>query len=266
MIDDPIYNFTNLKRYLTNKGYHIGKAVTWRKIDSEEVSLREGTIDFTDEGIFLIDDDGLRRQIFLYKRKYHIEQYGLPRFHICKCPTIEEFMNGSDIPQYRRANTRTVKVINWDDNNREVEVSDLPLCKYCASIIFRDMNYELNSSTFSDMLQESSEEEELKDQEINPRTGYTKDWQEISSAYREKHNYTCEKCGIQVSPLESEYMHVHHKNKNKADNRESNLQCLCIKCHSEVDTLHIHNFSSPSKRLLLNFFLDKYGKTKIFND
>ena len=261
MEEEPICNFQGLKDLLTSKGYHIGKAEPWRKIDSEEVSLHEGNLEFSDDGIFLVDEDGVKRQVYLYKRKYHLERYGKPRFHICKCETIQEFLSGRDIPEYRRANTSSVKVLDWDNDDDEVEVSDLPLCKNCAAIIYDDRDYNMDSSEFAEILRNaaSAEEEQPTDTEVNPRTGYTKDWQEISSAFREKHNYTCEKCGVQVSPFESEFMHVHHVNKNKTDNRESNLQCLCIKCHSEVDPTHIHNFSSKSQRLLIKLFEEKYG-------
>ena len=46
---------------------------------------------------------------------------------------------------------------------------------------------------------------------------------------------------------------------DKLDNRESNLECLCIKCHSEVDDTHRRNFSSLAKQGLIQEFLLKYG-------
>lgn len=43
--------------------------------------------------------------------------------------------------------------------------------------------------------------------------GYTKNWEQISKAYRETHNYTCERCGIHIdNPFEQHYIHVHHRN------------------------------------------------------
>lgn len=73
-------------------------------------------------------------------------------------------------------------------------------------------------------------------------------------------NYTCDICGVQVNQLESEFMHVHHINGNKVDNRQSNLQCLCIKCHSEVNAMHVRNFSTKSTQYLIRLFSEKYGK------
>ena len=101
MDEKPICDFSGLKKCLIEKGYHIGKAEPWRKIDSEEVNLKKGQLECTDEGIFLIDDDGFKHQVFLYKRRYKLRQYGKPRFHICKCETIEKFLNGNDIPYYK---------------------------------------------------------------------------------------------------------------------------------------------------------------------
>ena len=54
MAEQPIYDFKGLKNLLIRKGYRIGKAEPWRKIDSEEVSLRAGQIECTSQGIYLI--------------------------------------------------------------------------------------------------------------------------------------------------------------------------------------------------------------------
>ena len=90
--------------------------------------------------------------------------------------------------------------------------------------------------------------------------GYTRDWREISQKYREKHNFTCERCGVKVmNPFESEFMQTHHRNGDKTDNSESNLECLCIKCHSEVDDTHRRNFNTLAQQGLIQEFLLKYG-------
>lgn len=53
-------------------------------------------------------------------------------------------------------------------------------------------------------------------------------------------------------------MQTHHKNGVKTDNREGNLECLCIKCHSEVDDTHRRNFSSAAQKVLIEDYMRKY--------
>lgn len=261
-MDEPIIKFTKTKEALRSIGIVVGAAKNaYTPIQPEEVSLREiqdGTLEIGLDGIFTTDDLGVRRQVFLYKREYYLKTADRPRFHVCKCRTIERFMEGDDIPTYRKANTTKVKVLNRN-TGRDVWVSHLPLCKNCAYILGNYAYYD--SFAFVEVLKSAAPaEEEPKQQsyEIDAH-GYTRDWNEVSRRFREERNYTCEKCGVQVSRFETEYMHVHHRNGDKANNRRSNLQCLCIKCHSEVDPTHVHNFSTRSKQILIKLFMQSYA-------
>lgn len=46
---------------------------------------------------------------------------------------------------------------------------------------------------------------------------------------------------------------------DKLDSRESSLEYLCIKCHSEVDDTHRRNFNTLAQQGLIQEFLLKYG-------
>ena len=66
-----------------------------------------------------------------------------------------------------------------------------------------------------------------------PADLYSEDYEELSLQFRKNNNWTCQKCGIKLKPEHHHFLHVHHINGVKSDNKPTNLMCLCIKCHSE---------------------------------
>ena len=264
--DEPIYKFEGLKSLLRSMGYRLDKAVGYKPLKIEDVDINDirKNIKFSDKGIFLIDQtDDQERQIFLYKRNYHLARYGKPRFHIRKCQTIQDFINsGTFKSEYRRANTEPVLVKDMDSNMREVEVRNLPLCKYCMNMALGEYSRSMTSADFVKILQQADDSYEKAPDNIEVDIlGYTKDWAEISLAYRELHEYTCEKCGLRITnPFDQRFMQTHHRNGNKTDNRQSNLQCLCIRCHASIDDRHKANFARGGNRATLENFNTKYPR------
>lgn len=260
--------FDHLRETLIRMGYIVEVGNPYKAIQIKDVDINElQKMEFTDEGIFVIDEtDGSRHQVFLYKRRYHLERYGKPRYHIIKCMTIRDFMSsGSLKTEYRRANTEPVRVINWDDGDEDVEVDELPLCKNCLNELIEKLGYrsdeigkDTTSAEFVELLKQMSTVEDEPQEEVDVDIrGYTRDWEEISYNYRRDHNFTCEQCGIEI-PNDFQFIHTHHRNGNKRDNREENLQCLCIRCHANVDDVHRQNFSWGQRRLMLEQFNEQY--------
>lgn len=271
--EEPIYRFDGLKSLLRSMGYRIDKAVGYKPLKIADVDINDirRNIRFTNDGIFLIDEEDRReRQIFLYKRNYHLEKYGKPRFHIRECRKIQEFIrSGAFKSEYRRANSEPVTVKDMDNGLREVEIRDLPLCKYCLNLALGEFSARTTSADFVEILKradESFESNRSREVEVDI-LGYTKDWLQISLAYRESHEYTCEKCGLHISnPFDHAFMQTHHRNGIKTDNRPSNLQCLCIRCHANTDERHRKNFAKGSNRILTEEFESKYPQNAVDRD
>ncbi len=231
----------------------------YRIVKPEGLSVDDfasGKIRIANDGIFVVLEDGTEHQVYLCMKEYKMAIYGKPKYHVCNCKTIQNFTNNTgDIPKYQRTNAKEVEVIDTTDGRKRKTIDNLPLCGNCAKILrSKRMPDGLTSTEFAEML--ATKEEPKQNIKVD-RNGYTEDWKEISLAYRHKKNFTCEKCGVTTGEHES-FMETHHISGDKTDNRESNLQCLCVKCHSEVNPTHVKNSNSPGQRMLIKLFMDKY--------
>ncbi|MDO4801977.1 MAG: hypothetical protein Q4A15_07400 [Prevotellaceae bacterium] len=261
----PIFDFKPLRDFLIDKGYVVGLAQGYREIRPEEVTvaaINRGEIDFTEDGIYVIGPGEERQQVYLYKRDYHLYDFGKPRFHICKCQIIDDFINrGMFREHYVRANSDPVPVKNLDNENMEEMVDELPICKYCLSKINRYGS--INSSEFVGILRQVRGHETIEKVYEVDIFGYTRDWEAISREYRESHNYTCEECGLSIDNIfDRQYMHVHHIDANKLNNHESNLRCLCLRCHSNVDDVHRQNLRTGANKIVWEAFNETYPESK----
>lgn len=262
--EQAIFDFAPLKEFLKKRGYTIGTRSVYEPFTPEDVNaadITNGTMSFTSEGIFVKGDDGVERQVFLYKKDYKMQQYGKPRYHICKCETIEEFISiGRFRQHYVRANSEPVPVIDLDDYRRLKHISGLPLCNNCRRMISGYGN--MSSTAFVEMLKQANDHQEADYSEVElDLFGYTKDWDIISKQYREKHHYTCEECGLKIEDdYYKQYMHVHHINGDKLNNKESNLQCLCLYCHAHVDKNHEKRLTTGANKYIYEDFLKMFKR------
>ena len=257
--ETPIFSFPTLKETLMKMGIEIGEAGARKTVGTVEVLPEDiGTrLLFEDGGIFYIDDDGVKRRGFMYKTSFYFEYQGQrrsPKFHVCKCQAIDSFGRGA----YRFANAEPIKVYSRD-KKKEVLVENLELCGYCRNMLNLQEALRINNSTdFVDILKEAGDVKEPHEEEVDI-FGYVKDWEQISLNFRSKYDFVCSKCGVRVDDgIDHQYIHTHHRNGNKLDNRESNLECLCIECHSNVDETHLKNFSNGAKKIMLEEFKSKY--------
>ena len=256
---EPIYGFGGLQKLLRSMGYNVRTANGYKAMQTKDIGRDEiRNIVVKDDGIYYKDDDGELRKIFMYKRKYHLEQYGKPRFHIRQCEVISDFMRrGSFNAEYRGANIESVKVIDTDNNNMETSVSELPLCKFCQGLASAEFPRVITSKEFVEKLKEEGEAlEPQADVEVDFR-GYTKDWRQVQNTYLVKVDYTCESCGVHIeNSYDYRFLRVHHKNNKRADNRQANLTCLCPRCYQAVRK----DQQSKAENDILKEFNERYPK------
>lgn len=63
---------------------------------------------------------------------------------------------------------------------------------------------------------------------------YTRDWATVSRKYKESRGWRCEECGVYCGAKgDRRLLHVHHRDLNPQNNALSNLDALCVICHSE---------------------------------
>ncbi len=76
----------------------------------------------------------------------------------------------------------------------------------------------------------------LYNDETAPPNDYSRNQTRINNEVKQEANWVCknEKCGRDCSEQSRRrYLEVHHVNRNKSDNRRSNLKALCHWCHQK---------------------------------
>lgn len=160
------------------------------------------------------------------------------KIHVAFCRTLEEMVRLNRFERYVVCNNITGDFEIQGPAGQPANVK-LHVCKNCLSLLnyqgARDdislrnklavnFNYNEFFKTYS-----SSFKHKPKGM-ANDDVGYSADWEEISRTLREKANYTCSDCQVNLMQNQS-LCHVHHINGVKNDNSPANLEVLCADCH-----------------------------------
>jgi hypothetical protein len=253
-----LYKFDILEKKLTewgfpllktNSGFQIIKGVDFAK------AYASGSISFEMDGIYL-EYQGMKYRGYMHLAESYMSRFNShPKFHLTKCQTIQDFIaRGIFRQRYIWSNSNKVDIVD-DETGQEYKDITLRLCNYCKQQMF---DLPATTQAFYDSLDKSKIESEIVEIDI---FGYNKNWQKISKAYKESKNYICENCGIKpASNLDRRFFHTHHKDGDKTNNEQSNLECLCILCHSHKDYIHEENFDKYRIKRVLDAFVKKYQK------
>lgn len=182
-----------------------------------------------------------------------------PKFHFTWCNWIDDKYKEKRLDRYvvsqSESNLFTV-VSREKENNKRQELTNVRLfpCQRCLGRIgYKGFKYvKGNWSERIEIVKAFSVKDFLDENYGNltvlkhiPKFSandnvsgtYTDDFIEISRRLRERCNWTCSKCGIDMS-RRKDGLHCHHINGVKGDNSLDNLQVLCAVCHRGIDQYH----------------------------
>jgi hypothetical protein len=262
------FKFTNFKSFL-NAVQSITKEVLEKakrllKTNGKDIDSIDDIFVNNNGELFELLPDGSLVRVNLYIATQNIDYYAnfknftsndiQYKYHIFKCGVISNMFNTGRKHRYKINNrdngtfyytfTNSVGNIIGTNENQKIDICRPCLKKFLNQKYMPSIedakNFKLetfhneNNNSFFDIDTSNMEQGEYAQANV-----YSPMWDKISRQIKINRNYTCEKCGyIPKSDYDKRYIHTHHQNGDKQNNGEDNLQVLCIKCHSEVDSFH----------------------------
>lgn len=189
------------------------------------------------------------------------------RFHVAECNTLERMKREKRFERYVLTNNTSgifkVDFDDWETGEMGTVEAKLHVCKNCL----RRLNYKnykrVNKKQQKEIWLPFDIEEFFKEfhprftqlpsrtENMDGRSDYPENWNEITNRIRSLHNWVCAQCGVDLSlPEDRKYLQTHHINGVRSDNSTSNLKPLCLLCHKSQPQ-HQHLRISPSGNLLI---------------
>jgi len=206
-------------------------------------------------GEIITSDDGTLeykgRKIIVYIRDQHYHpHYGEReyKFHIADCRTLDN-MRGMNRYEDRYVVTQNIEgtflvnIIQGKILIQEMVEKELKVCKNCLNILHykgyprnKETVYrEFNPQEFFKRYSTEIIDLPKRDEHTAPIDKYSDHMSEISKRFREEAEWRCNKCKYDCSHVDMrKFLHAHHIDGNKGNNSWSNLEALCILCHSLV--------------------------------
>ena len=238
-----------------------------------EVLASKG-IDIAPEEIIVLDDGTLAykdRRVVIYIRDVsHFGQYNtMPKFHLVNCKTLQDMRSKGKFSKYVGSiRTDGIFEVNKISSGKKAvnQHLELDVCKNCLSHLDYKQYSRNKYQVFNNFSLEEFFEEYPTDflstpmhsSATSPLNTYADDWYTISQNKKERVNWHCEKCNIDLRhPSHRRFLHVHHVDGRKENNHSYNLKALCIKCHSE-EPMHGHMKAMPDLKEFEGIFLKEH--------
>ena len=256
-----LYAFNKGHNYLDRLGiprledYVSNVIIERREFEKEELS---GELEFRANGVYL-KVDGEYKRGFLFNKDYRVSDYGLPRYHLADCKTLQKFRSKGTLNRFYFWSNAPKVTVTQRGSEEDYPDSSLQLCRNCSN--------ELVDEVYATTDQEFAQEvfEGIVPAEGTDMFGRPLNWARISRAYRRKMNFTCEQCGFGGSDLMNaahrQFLDTHHVDSFDLTNTaESNLRCLCKLCHTFQDEHHASYILKGGTRAVLKNMFQLYEK------
>ena len=191
----------------------------------------------------------------------------LHKVHLTNCKTLEMAERDGWRNKYKGTDRKTGKYFYRFIRENKVIYKNrdqkLRMCKNCVKLInqHRGVGKKFNVYNFDmDEYLKFSVDSVKKlitncYAEYSSPNIYPDDFDEISKKYRESVGWKCKShdCPYKNIRFKPEYLHTHHKNMDKTNNKYINLEALCIYCHSKKPNHH-HIKNSPDYKNFVNLY------------
>lgn len=186
------------------------------------------------------------------------------KFHLTDCQTIDDMKRKDRFARYQATNnTEGIFAIHGKDRLNSQSKSGevrLHVCKNCLTKLnYKDYN-KARYKTKQEIYQNFNLDEFFKHYQTSfakeppnvgqDKAGYPANWDMISANHRQKRNWTCEQCHVNLS----EHHHLldtHHIDGVRHHTAEHNLKALCKTCH-KAQSQHGHYYVSYDDQLKLD--------------
>ena len=188
-----------------------------------------------------------------WSSSYHHESEPNYKFHLTMCSTINTMLRNKRGSRYVSTTRKDgyFSVIPPNNGAKE-ELRKLEICYNCLKILLNKRLIPFNTKTSTFSIEEffKSNPQLINQSSFRPESSvsspneYTPDWDQISNKKREAAHWKCSICTVDCRN-NHELLGVHHRDGNKRNNIDSNLQVLCYYCHSKQPN-HSHMNSTDT--------------------